>query len=91
MSVRYDCPECGYYSDVNRWCKDCGTKMAGKDNGCSKCEYNSLNHAVQPNGPELIDCFKYMVSFPDIKQMERWARKNCDEPDSGRKRSVDDT
>jgi len=78
------CHECGYYTDRTRYCKWCGARMKQKsDHGaCARCEYNSLNHAKQPNGNGLLDCFKHMLSFPNLNMMVCWAKRHCNEPDA---------
>ena len=65
------------------YCPWCGLKMTPrKIMACEKCGFNSLNHAKQPNGNNLIDCFKHMLSFPNIATMRLWAARHCDEPEA---------
>ena len=50
-----------------------------KKMSCKNCEYCSLNYEK----PEDLVCLKYRIEFPSMAKMNKWARGNCNEPDSG--------
>ena len=49
-----------------------------KKMSCKNCEYGPLNSTSL----EKLVCLKYRIEFPSMAKMNKWARGNCNEPDS---------
>ncbi len=67
MPARYDCPECGYYSDVNQWCKDCGAKMDGEDNMNKWADF--FREIIDNDTLIILGLIAIMVLSPDNREL----------------------